>query len=213
MDAERDRVRALRRAIADRIEADIAILDALTPDVDLEDGHMTSRTSPSRCEGCADDHLRSQGAGSRPEDTRDAAEEAIDLVGALSAIFAYGEEVGQLDSPSCTGGAAVGRALHHLLCRILRDLNAAVVPADAPQAPLPAGRARHRARPVRRRGGGPARRRPAPRPADRRAQRGRPRHGGHRGRDRHRQRRPRYGRAPPGRRGRPAGLRAAGGTA
>ncbi|WP_145984566.1 hypothetical protein [Methylobacterium aquaticum] len=75
-----------------------------------------------------------------PEDTRDAAEEAIDLVGALSAIFAYGEEVGQLDSPSCTGGAAVGRALHHLLCRILADLNAAVVPADcAPgAAPRPA---------------------------------------------------------------------------
>ncbi len=39
MDAERDRVRALRRAIADRIEADIAILDALAPDADLEDGH------------------------------------------------------------------------------------------------------------------------------------------------------------------------------
>ncbi len=35
--ADRHRVRALRRAIADRIEADIAILDALAPDPDLED--------------------------------------------------------------------------------------------------------------------------------------------------------------------------------
>ncbi|MCJ2030928.1 hypothetical protein MKK50_16280 [Methylobacterium sp. J-043] len=33
------RIRELRRAIADRIEADIALLDALTPDCDLEDGH------------------------------------------------------------------------------------------------------------------------------------------------------------------------------
>jgi hypothetical protein len=30
------RIRELRRAIADRIEADIALLDALTPDCDLE---------------------------------------------------------------------------------------------------------------------------------------------------------------------------------
>lgn len=77
-----------------------------------------------------------------PEDTRDAAEEAIDLVGALSAIFAYGEEVGQLDSPSCTGGHAVTRALSHLLNRILEDLHAAVGlrPADGASgaAPRPA---------------------------------------------------------------------------
>lgn len=33
------RIRELRRAIADRIEADIALLDAMTPDCDLEDGH------------------------------------------------------------------------------------------------------------------------------------------------------------------------------
>ena len=39
MAADRHRVRTLRRAIAARIEADLAILDALTPDVDLEDGH------------------------------------------------------------------------------------------------------------------------------------------------------------------------------
>lgn len=32
------RIRELRRAIADRIEADIALLDALTPDADLEPG-------------------------------------------------------------------------------------------------------------------------------------------------------------------------------
>ncbi len=62
-----------------------------------------------------------------PEDTRDAAEEAIDLVGALSAIFTHGEEVDGLNSPSCSGGAAVARALQHLLCRILADLNAPAV--------------------------------------------------------------------------------------
>ena len=75
-----------------------------------------------------------------PEDTRDAAEEAISLIGALSAIFAYGEEVGQLDSPSCTGGHAVTRALNHLACRILADLHAPAVPADGASgaAPRPA---------------------------------------------------------------------------
>lgn len=35
-DPDQPRIRALRRAIADRIEADIALLDALTPDCDLE---------------------------------------------------------------------------------------------------------------------------------------------------------------------------------
>lgn len=38
-DADRQRVRELRRRIADRIEADLALLDALDPDPDLEDGH------------------------------------------------------------------------------------------------------------------------------------------------------------------------------
>lgn len=37
--ADRQRVRELRRRIADRIEADLALLDALDPDPDLEDGH------------------------------------------------------------------------------------------------------------------------------------------------------------------------------
>lgn len=37
--ADRHRIHALRDAIAARIEAESAILDALTPDVDLEDGH------------------------------------------------------------------------------------------------------------------------------------------------------------------------------
>ena len=38
-ETDRTRLRALRKAIADRIEADIALLDALSGDVDLEDGH------------------------------------------------------------------------------------------------------------------------------------------------------------------------------
>ncbi|WP_246692035.1 MULTISPECIES: hypothetical protein [unclassified Methylobacterium] len=38
-DADRQRVRELRRRIADRIEADLALLDALEGDADLEDGH------------------------------------------------------------------------------------------------------------------------------------------------------------------------------
>ena len=38
MAAGRHRVRTLRRAIAARIEAEVAVLDALTPDADLEDG-------------------------------------------------------------------------------------------------------------------------------------------------------------------------------
>ncbi|WP_419828943.1 hypothetical protein [Methylobacterium sp.] len=38
-DADRQRVRELRRRIADRIEADLALLDALAGDADLEDGH------------------------------------------------------------------------------------------------------------------------------------------------------------------------------
>ncbi|MCJ2056322.1 hypothetical protein MKL09_07140 [Methylobacterium sp. J-048] len=38
-DADPQRVRELRRRIADRIEADLALLDALSPDPDLEDGH------------------------------------------------------------------------------------------------------------------------------------------------------------------------------
>lgn len=37
--SERAALRALRKAIADRIEADIALLDALDGDPDLEDGH------------------------------------------------------------------------------------------------------------------------------------------------------------------------------
>lgn len=37
--SDRQRVRELRRRIADRIEADLALLDALDPDPDLEDGH------------------------------------------------------------------------------------------------------------------------------------------------------------------------------
>ncbi|MCJ2097917.1 hypothetical protein [Methylobacterium sp. E-046] len=37
--ANRQLVRELRRRIADRIEADLALLDALDPDPDLEDGH------------------------------------------------------------------------------------------------------------------------------------------------------------------------------
>ena len=74
------------------------------------------------------------------EVTRDAAEEAIGLVEALTTIFAHGEDVGQLDSPSCTGGAAVARALHHLLCRILADMNATAMPEDGAlgAAPRPA---------------------------------------------------------------------------
>ncbi|KQS80002.1 hypothetical protein ASG32_24245 [Methylobacterium sp. Leaf361] len=36
---DRQRLRDLRRRIADRIEADIALLDALDGDADLEDGH------------------------------------------------------------------------------------------------------------------------------------------------------------------------------
>lgn len=36
---DRRRVRDLRRALADRIEADIALLDALGGDTDLEDSH------------------------------------------------------------------------------------------------------------------------------------------------------------------------------
>lgn len=35
-DPDQPRIRDLRRAIADRIEAGIALLDALTPDCDLE---------------------------------------------------------------------------------------------------------------------------------------------------------------------------------
>ena len=38
-DADRQRVRELRRQIADRIEADLALLDALTGDADLEEGY------------------------------------------------------------------------------------------------------------------------------------------------------------------------------
>ncbi|KMO33875.1 hypothetical protein [Methylobacterium aquaticum] len=38
MDVERHRIHELREAIADRIEADIALLDALDGDSDLEDG-------------------------------------------------------------------------------------------------------------------------------------------------------------------------------
>ncbi|GEP01896.1 hypothetical protein GCM10007887_25230 [Methylobacterium haplocladii] len=40
------RVRVLRRSIADRIEADIALLDALAGDADLEDG---ADGEPSLC--------------------------------------------------------------------------------------------------------------------------------------------------------------------
>lgn len=47
-DADRQRVRELRRRIADRIEADLALLDALSPDPDLEDGYDA--------EGNADDN-------------------------------------------------------------------------------------------------------------------------------------------------------------
>lgn len=38
-DPDRQRIRELRRRIADRIEADLALLDALDGDTDLEDGH------------------------------------------------------------------------------------------------------------------------------------------------------------------------------
>lgn len=38
-DLDRQRLRDLRRRIADRIEADLALLDALDGDADLEDGH------------------------------------------------------------------------------------------------------------------------------------------------------------------------------
>lgn len=38
-DLERHRIRDLRRRIAERIEADIALLDTLDGDCDLEDGH------------------------------------------------------------------------------------------------------------------------------------------------------------------------------
>ncbi|MGH1590432.1 hypothetical protein ACRBEV_21470 [Methylobacterium phyllosphaerae] len=38
-DLDRQRLRDLHRRIADRIEADIALLDALNGDTDLEDGH------------------------------------------------------------------------------------------------------------------------------------------------------------------------------
>ena len=83
---------------------------------------------------------RDKGRPRTPEDTRDATEEAIDLVAALSAIFAYGEEIGQLDSPSCTGGHAVTRALNHHLCRILADLHTPAVAGHGASgaAPRPA---------------------------------------------------------------------------
>ena len=51
--ADRHRVQALRREIADRIEADIAILDALTPDADLEDGHDVEDVTLPMRGGCA----------------------------------------------------------------------------------------------------------------------------------------------------------------
>lgn len=38
-DLDRQRIRDLRRRIAERIEADLALLDALDGDCDLEDGH------------------------------------------------------------------------------------------------------------------------------------------------------------------------------
>ncbi|WP_238232740.1 hypothetical protein [Methylobacterium thuringiense] len=38
VDPDLPRIRILRRSIADRIEADIALLDALAGDPDLEDG-------------------------------------------------------------------------------------------------------------------------------------------------------------------------------
>ncbi|WP_267421828.1 hypothetical protein [Methylobacterium sp. GC_Met_2] len=44
--ADRQRVRELRRQIADRIEADLALLDALDPDTDLED---SGDVEPSLC--------------------------------------------------------------------------------------------------------------------------------------------------------------------
>lgn len=56
------------------------------------------------------------------DETRNATEEAINLIGALSAIFAYGEESYGLDTTSCTGGHAVTRALDYLINRVLKDL-------------------------------------------------------------------------------------------
>lgn len=53
MAADRHRVQTLRRAIADRIEADLTILDALTPDADLEDGHDVEDVTLPMRGGCA----------------------------------------------------------------------------------------------------------------------------------------------------------------
>ncbi|WP_157914105.1 hypothetical protein [Methylorubrum populi] len=63
-DPDQPRIRALRRAIADRIEADIALLDALMPDCDLEDGHDTEGLTDDN--GIGDmDGLNEQFAGTR----------------------------------------------------------------------------------------------------------------------------------------------------
>ena len=43
-DPDQPRIRELRRSIADRIEADLALLDALDGDPDLEDGHDADDT-------------------------------------------------------------------------------------------------------------------------------------------------------------------------
>ncbi|UHC14456.1 hypothetical protein LRS73_18075 [Methylobacterium currus] len=53
MDVERDRVRTLRQAIVEGIEADIAILDALAPDVRLGDGQDAGSVSFAREGGLA----------------------------------------------------------------------------------------------------------------------------------------------------------------
>ena len=43
-DPDQPRIRELRRSIAARIEADLALLDALDGDPDLEDGHDAENT-------------------------------------------------------------------------------------------------------------------------------------------------------------------------
>ena len=56
-DPDQPRIRELRRSIADRIEADLALLDALDGDPDLEDGHDAEDTDDN---GIADDDGRQE---------------------------------------------------------------------------------------------------------------------------------------------------------
>lgn len=57
-DPDRKRIRELRRRIADRIEADIALLDALDGDTDLEADYAVARKVDGSVQvvGCASDH-------------------------------------------------------------------------------------------------------------------------------------------------------------